>query len=129
MRNLLTLKFWFNLRPDVLTPLAQKIFLVMIIVLILFTIIFGYMKILKKKGLYSKMWDQLYYFSFINCVIGLILMFLNYEMVPFLTARFWYLLWFVVLVVWLFCIIKNAMKIPKKRQQLEKEREFNKYIP
>ncbi|MEK7557748.1 MAG: hypothetical protein AAB530_00885 [Patescibacteria group bacterium] len=129
MRNLLTLKFWFNLRPDVLTPLAQKIFLAMIIVLILFTIIFGYMKILKKKGLYSKMWDQLYYFSFINCVIGLILMFLNYEMVPFLTARFWYLLWFVVLVVWLFCIIKNAMKIPKKRQQLEKEREFNKYIP
>mgnify|MGYP001600593951 FL=1 len=103
--------------------------LAMIIVLILFTIIFGYMKILKKKGLYSKMWDQLYYFSFINCVIGLILMFLNYEMVPFLTARFWYLLWFVVLVVWLFCIIKNAMKIPKKRQQLEKEREFNKYIP
>ncbi|MBU2250017.1 MAG: hypothetical protein ABIJ83_04800 [Patescibacteria group bacterium] len=129
MSNLLTLKFWFNLRPDVLTPLMQKIFLAMIIVSIIFTILFGYMKILKKKGLYSKMWDQLYYFSFINCVIGLILMFLNYEMVPFLTARFWYLLWFVVLVVWLFCIIKNAMKIPKKRQQLEKEKEFNKYIP
>ncbi|MBU2081352.1 hypothetical protein KJ962_01410 [Patescibacteria group bacterium] len=129
MSNLLTLKFWFNLRPDVLTPLMQKIFLAMIIVSIIFTILFGYMKILKNKGLYSKMWEQLYYFSLINSVIGLILMFLNYEMVPFLTARFWYLLWFVVLVVWLFCIIKNAMKIPKKRQQLEKEKEFNKYIP
>ncbi|MFH1232529.1 MAG: hypothetical protein V1651_01535 [Patescibacteria group bacterium] len=129
MSNLLTLKFWFNLRPDVLTPLMQKIFLAMIIVSIIFTILFGYMKILKNKGLYSKMWEQLYYFSLINSVIGLILMFLNYEMVPFLTARFWYLLWFVVLVVWLFCIIKNAMKVPKKRQQLEKEKEFNKYIP
>ncbi|MDO9399299.1 MAG: hypothetical protein Q7T79_01245 [bacterium] len=129
MGNLLTLKFWFNLRPDVLTPLAQKIFLVMIIALIFFTIIFGYMKMLKKKGLYSKMWGQLYYFSLINGVIGLLSLFLNHEMVPFLTARFWYLLWLVVLVVWLFCIIKEAMKIPKKRQQLEKEKEFNRYIP
>lgn len=129
MKNLSSLKFWFDLRPDALSLLSQKIFLVLIVVLIFSVIVFGYIKSLKKKNLYTKIFDKLYYFSLVNGVIGLLLMFFNYEMVPFLTARFWYLLWFIILVVWLFFIIKSVIKIPQKQQQIEKEKKFNQYIP
>jgi len=129
MSNLLTWRFWFDLRPGILTPVPQKIFLIFVITLIFFTIIFGVVKKIKSKGLYSKQWKGLHSFSLINSVIGLLLMFFNYEAVPFLTSRFWYLLWFIGLIVWLFYIIKAAAGIPEKKQQLEKEKEFKKYIP
>lgn len=129
MRNLLSLKFWFNLRPDALSLLSQKIFLVLIIALIISAIVFGYLKSLKKKNLYTKIFDKLYYFSLVNGIIGLFLMFFNYEMIPFLTARFWYLLWFIILVVWIFFIIKVIIKIPQKQQRIEKEKKFKQYIP
>ncbi|MEK7203042.1 MAG: hypothetical protein AAB653_01880 [Patescibacteria group bacterium] len=129
MSNLLSWNFWFNLRPGALTLLPQKIFLIFVIALIFFTALFSYIKAVKNKGLYVKLWGKLYFFSLVNSIIGLLMMFFNYEMAPFLTMRFWYLLWFIGSVVWLFYIIKEIMKIPEKKQQLKKEKEFKKYIP
>ena len=58
MSNLLTLSYWFNLRPDQLTPLAQKLFIAFFVILIILTIITA---ILKKKGsLYRGFLKRLY---------------------------------------------------------------------
>jgi len=79
--------------------------------------------------LYAALWSNFYYLFLTNAVVGLILAFFNYEMVPFLSARFWFLLWGAGLVVWLIFIGKIITKIPQKRAQLEKEKEFKKYLP
>lgn len=129
MGNLLTFKFWLDLRPEGLTPVFQKFFIIFVALLFVLTLIFAYIKSKQKKNLYSQFWRSLYYFNLTNVIIGAFLLFFNYEIVPFLSSRFWFLLWAMLIIVWLFFLYKILVGIPRKKAQLEKEKEFKKYIP
>lgn len=129
MGNFLTLDFWFGARPGVFIDSLFKIILGFTFLLIILSVIGGIIKKKRSKSLYSSFWSSLYVFFLINAIIGLLLAFFNYEMVPFLSSRFWFALWAVSMLIWLFFIYKIAIKIPGKRQQLEKEKEFKKYLP
>lgn len=128
MGNLLSLKFLFNLRPSALLPIYQKTFVIFVLALVVF---FLFCRLLtgRKRGLYTSSWRRLQSFSLANASIGLILLFFNYELIPFLSARFWLLLWAVFMLVWLVFIAKSLLKIPEKKKKLEEEREYRKYIP
>lgn len=129
MGNFLTWNFWFSARPGALIGSSLQIVLGFIILLIILSIISGVIRKRWSKGLYSSFWSGLHTFFWVDAVIGLLLTFFNYEMVPFLSARFWFLLWVIGMLVWLFFIYRIAVKIPEKKARLEKEKEFNKYIP
>lgn len=129
MGNFLTLNFWFNLRPGAFIGLSLKIVLGFIFLLIILALVAGIGKKRWVKSLYAGLWNSLYYFFLTNAAVGLVLTFFNYEMVPFLSARFWFLLWGISLVIWLVFIYKTIVKIPQKKARLEKEKEFKKYIP
>lgn len=129
MGNFLTLNFWFDLRPGVFVGLSMKIVLSFICLLIILAIVAGIGKKRWAKSLYAGPWNSFYYFFLTNAIVGLILTFFNYELVPFLSARFWFLLWGISLVIWLFFIYKIIIKIPQKKARLEKEKEFKKYLP
>jgi hypothetical protein len=129
MGNFLTWNFWFSARPGAFSGISLKIVLGFIVLLIILSIVSGVIKKRWSKGLYSSFWSGLYTFFISNAIVGLLLTFFNYEMVPFLSARFWFLLWAIGMLVWLFFIFKIVIKIPEKRARLEKEKEFKKYIP
>lgn len=129
MGNLLTLKYWFSLKPEALTLIASRVFMIFLAAFFLLTLIFWLMKTRQKKNIYSKLWSGLYYFNLTNFLVGITLFFLNYEMVPFLSARFWFLLWAVMILIWLYFLVKMAIAIPQRRILLEKEKEYRKYIP
>lgn len=129
MGNFLTLNFWFSLRPGAFIGPTLKIILGFIFLLIVLALAAGIGKKRWSKSLYTGLWQSLYYFFLTNAIIGLILTFFNYEMVPFLSARFWFLLWGLGLIIWLVFIYRTIIKIPQKKARLEKEKEFNKYIP
>ncbi|MBI4779610.1 hypothetical protein HY797_04125 [Candidatus Falkowbacteria bacterium] len=129
MGNFLTWNFWFSARPGSFTGFSFKIILAFIFLLIILSIAGGVIKKRWSKSLYSPFWNNLYIFFLTNAIIGLLLTFFNYEMVPFLSARFWFLFWAVGVLVWLFFIYRILIKIPAKRKRLEKEKEFKKYIP
>ena len=129
MGNFLTLNFWFSSRPGVFISTSLKIILGFIFLLIVLTVVTGIGKRKWVGSLYANFWNSLYYFFLTNAIIGLLLTFFNYEMVPFLSARFWLLLWGVSLLIWLVFIGRVVIKIPQKKAQLEKEKEFKKYIP
>lgn len=129
MGNFLTLNFWFSLRPGAFTSGSLKIVLGFIILLIILAVVSVIIKKRWGKGLYSAFWASLFSFSWANAFIGFLLTFFNYEMVPFLSSRFWFLLWGIGMAVWLGFIIKAMVKIPQRRALLEKEKEFKKYIP
>jgi hypothetical protein len=129
MGNFLTLNFWFSARPGAFSGLSLKIVLGFIVLLVILSIVSGIIKKRWSKGLYSAFWSSLNTFFITNAALGLLLTFFNYEMVPFLSARFWFLLWAISMLAWLFFIVKIIIKIPAKRVQLEKEKEFKKYIP
>ncbi len=127
MKNLLTWHFWFNLSPDPLMPIIQKSFIALFFTLVIFTIIIAILK--KKGGIYRGFLKRLYNFGLGNSILALLFIFLNYEMIPFFSARFWLGLWFLTMVIWLFSVLKNLKKIGSSKKQLEQERELKKYLP
>jgi len=129
MGNFLRFDFWFNLRPGLFLGLSLKVILGLILALIILAVVAGIGKKRWAKSLYAELWQSLYYFFLTNAIIGLVLVFFNYEMVPFLSARFWFLLWGISALVWLFFVYRVMVKIPQRKARLEKEKEFNKYVP
>lgn len=127
MKNLLTFNYWFNLQPEFLKPLALKLFLALIIGLGIIALILALIK--KRGGIYRGLLKRSYGFCLSNAIIGLILLFFNYELVPFLSARFWLGLWALEMIIWLIFILKSLKNIPKKKKLLEQEKELKKYIP
>jgi len=129
MSNLLSYKFWFNLRPGSFAGLYQNVLIIFVLSLIVLAVIFAFIKSRNKKNLYRRFWNSLYFFSLTNAIVGGIILFFAYEMVPFLSARFWFLLCGVEMLVWLFFIAKELYLIPKKKNKLKQENEYKKYIP
>ncbi len=110
-------------------PIYQKFFLALVIVLAILSLALNFLMKRNKTGLYAQFWRRAYYFCFTNAFVFLLLSFFNYELVPFLSARFWYLLVGVEMAVWAFFILRTLYFVPKKKEQYEKEKEFKKYIP
>lgn len=129
MSNLLSLKFWFNLRPPMMMPIFQKAFFAFLVILAAAAITLYFIKKRNEKNLYNNFWNSLHNFSLTNFIIGVIIYFFNFEGAPFLSSRFWFLIWGAEMAAWLYFIIRAFLKIPEKKQQLEKNKEFKKYIP
>lgn len=129
MSNLLDLKFWFNLRAVPLTPFFNKALIGFTILSLLMFIVVKLLNKRNKNILYNKIFLTLANFSLTNLFVGVFLMFFNYEMVPFLSSRFWFLLWAIGILVWLYFIIKKLLSIPRISKQIEVNKEFKKYIP
>lgn len=127
MSILLSLAFWFNLRPGSLNALPRNIFIGFFLFLIIAAVLFFIVK--KKKGVYRQFFSNLYDFCVSNAVIGLFLLFFNYEIVPFFSAHFWLLLWFIVMIWWLIIILKKLKKIAIRKQQQTEVDEIKKYLP
>lgn len=127
MKNLLTWHFWFNLRPEPLVSYAQKSFIALFFILIILSILTALLK--KRSSIYRGFLKRLYNFCLSNSLIALILLFCNYEVIPFFSARFWLGLWAIMMLIWLGFILKSLSKIGLQKKQLEQERELKKYLP
>lgn len=127
MNNLLSFKFWLATRPPALLPIYQKIFFAIIIIFILLFFISWFLG--KKGGIYRKIWNRINAFSLSNALLGLVILFFNYELIPFLSSRIWFLFWAVLMAIWAYFIYKDFSKIPVIREEKEREKEYKKYIP
>jgi amino acid transporter len=110
-------------------PIFQKVFFASLAALAAAAVILYFIKKRNEKNLYNNFWNSLYNFCLTNFIIGIIIYFFNFESAPFLSARFWFLIWGAEMVVWLFFIIRLFLKIPERKERLEKDKEFKKYIP
>jgi len=127
MNNLLTWNFWFNLNPGDLISSTQNIFIGFIVALAILALLIAIIK--QKKSTYKGFFNRLYGFCLSNSLIGLLLLFFDYEAVPFFSARFWLALWAIEMLIWAIFIIKKLKNIPKRKRQLEAEKEMKKYLP
>lgn len=127
--NFFTLSYWFNIRAGALHAGMQSFLIFFILILVILVILFSYYKKQKGKGFYYKLLDNLQSFSVANLIIGAFLLFFTYQEVLFLSARFWFLLWFALMIFWLYHIFKISKEIPKIKEKAQKEKEFKKYIP
>lgn len=127
MNNLLTLSFWFNLRPPAMLDIFNYSFIAVLFLFLFLSILSFYYK--KRKKIYKSFWLKFYDFSASNLIIGLFLWFFSWQEVPFLSARFWLIIWAILIILWFIFIYKHLKKIPIKLQKIEEEQKFNKYIP
>ena len=127
MLNLLTFNYWFDITP-VPFILPAKIGLFVFVGLLLLAGLFFFL-FRKKFSLQKKMFASLYSFCFSNFIIGLVLIFSEIQRATFLSARFWYLIWFVCMIWAMVNIVKRQKKYLANREGLKKDREFKKYLP
>jgi uncharacterized protein YacL len=127
MNNLLTFKFWLASRPPKLLPQYQNILYAVTAIFIISSFVFARLK--NKKGVYQKIYAKLFDFSVANSIISLFILFFNLETIAFFSARFWFIIWLVEIIIWLIFIFKDFKKIPKRRAEFKKQEEFKKYIP
>jgi uncharacterized membrane protein YbhN (UPF0104 family) len=127
MTNLLTLKYWFDVRPESFIPLARNLFVAFLVLLLVAGIVFMIYR--KKSGKNKILFNKLYDFCFINLVLGFLLLFFNVQQIQFFSARFWLLVWLAVMIVWVINISKRIKKIVSHREERRKEEEFKKYLP
>jgi hypothetical protein len=126
-QELISLSFWFNLRPGSFSGI-QRYSLLGFIGLLLLILIGSF--IIKRRPGKNRYAARLFYnFALANSLIGIILLFFNYELVPFLSAHFWYLLWLIAIIWWLILIIKDIKGVSKKRSQKTAGPDLKKYLP
>lgn len=129
MNNLLSLKFWFSIRPGALSPMGIKFFIVSIIVLIIVSLFLKLITVKSKEKLHRRLYRKLANFTMTNIFFLMFIFFLMYEAVPFLSSRFWFLVLLLIDLVWLYYIWKFYRTIPSRKEEIKKNTEYNKYIP
>lgn len=127
MKNLLTWQYWFLVNPAPLVSLGMIILASLVALTVLAAIVFFLLK--RKSSLYRGIFKRLYNFSIANFLIGLIVLFFNYENIPFFSARFWIGLWVIGMIIWLYFILIKIKDIPAKKQAIAAELEKRKYLP
>ena len=127
MRHLLDLNYWFNLRPETLSSVGQTLFIILLAIFLVTIIVIFIAK--KKMGIYRGFFKRISDFCVGNLIIGGTLLFFNYEIIPFFSARFWLAIWAIVMIVWKYFILKTLKKIKLDRNDKGKEDQFKKYLP
>ena len=127
MERLASWQYWFNLRPDTLAK--STFWLFGLFVVALFVLAFFAYCLQTKSGPRNGLWRKIHSFSLTNSLLGLFLLFCNYEIIPFFTARFILALWLLSMILWLSSLVKELRKIPKKLAEAQKKKEFEKYLP
>ncbi|MFZ4648535.1 MAG: hypothetical protein ACOYMB_02745 [Patescibacteria group bacterium] len=127
MERFISWHYWFNLRPEPLTTSTFKVFIAFIVLLIIISAYSFYLK--TRSGVKNGLWLKIFNFSFTNSLLGIMLIFFNYEIIPFFTARFFLFFWIIGLLVWIMFIVKELKKIPGKLKENKHQKEFEKYLP
>lgn len=129
MNKFFSVDFWFNINAGALEPKIQNMLVAGLLILLILAVIVTVIKKQKKNSFYYKILNSLQVFFIVNSVIGSFLLFFTFERVLFLSSRFWFLIWFASMVLWLNFIRSAFLKIPKIQEKVKKEESFNKYIP
>ncbi|MBU1146171.1 hypothetical protein KKD80_01325 [Patescibacteria group bacterium] len=128
--RLLDLNFWFALRPSAIGNQTVIILAIGFAIFLVLAIVCGILAKAKKQNPpLVKLFRKLKKMFSTMAVLGFIVLFFSYEQIYLLGSRFWFLLWFIGLIVWVVFISLYAVgKMPKEKDELEKKQKYLKYL-
>jgi hypothetical protein len=127
MKNLISTNFWLNQNPPALIPSSEA---ALIAIILIFTVAFiAFIVLKRRRSFFAPLYGRLSGFSIFNAVVGALICLFSQQMIPFLSARFWLIIWGCELVLWAIFIIKYAQTLPDKRSKALEEKNFKKYLP
>jgi amino acid transporter len=119
--------YWFNVRPELLS-IKMVIFLILLGFIAMVGFIYLY-KLNKKSSSYKKILVKLETFCLTNWIVLFIMAFFYKTGTPLFSARFWMLLWLIVIVAWAI-YLHRSFKLLLSQIELNKQSTVNdKYIP
>ena len=130
------LKYFFNpthlfsLRPPIMQNRALIISATVFGLGIILAIVFKLITEKTKDGLKIKAFRRLFHLLLTMGIIGYVYLFFAWQGIPLLSARFWLLLWLIIVLIWLGFILKYLFfAVPKLRKDIDRKRKFEKYLP
>jgi len=129
-QKFLNLNYYLNLQPEISSS-SILVFLTVFSVMVLAGLAVNFLLKPKKNGDFRQKLGYKYYnFLLVMGMGGLVIAALRYEMIYFLSARIWLVLWLLAAIGWLLIIFKYQFQVaPRAAQQLEQRRQFQKYLP
>jgi len=130
MSNLLTLSYWFSRTAPKLTGTQFNIIVGVVVGLIILGVVFKIIMMVNKLVPLRKMWRRLgNLFITMGMLVGLSLFFTQ-TATPLLGARWWFLLWLLVALVWAgYITYYGIWQMPKILKADAEHKEFAKYLP
>jgi hypothetical protein len=131
MTNLLTYAYWFSFLPVPFVSWVLKLLIAKFAGLVLIGIVLRVLAAKKSDSMYwAKGGLRLSRLAIWMGCTGLILVWLTTEQVYFFGARFWFLVWGAVFVLWLVSALKYLLKvIPKQAAEFAEKARIGKYLP
>ncbi len=125
--NYLSWIYWFNSRPE---PLSKQDLNIILLVVVIFVVIgiASYIGIFSRLTISRRIIAKITTFTFVNAFIALLVVFLNYELIPYLRARIIYIIWVVAIIIWIYNLIPRKRKHPENIDS-SREAEIKKYLP
>ena len=130
MSNLLDWSYWFSRAAAKFAGPQLKLVIGVIVGLVVVGIVFKILMATSKRGPVKKLWRRLgNLFITTGILVGLFLFFTQ-TATPLLGARWWFLLWALIAVIWTGFIVFYAIwRMPKQLKADEEHKEFSKYLP
>ena len=125
--NYLSWLYWFNSRPEPLSKQDLNIVLLVVVILVVIGIA-GYIGALSRLNISRRVIGKITTFAFVNAFIALLVVFLNYELIPYLRARIIYVIWAAAVIIWIYHLIPTKRK-PNQNIDSSREAEIKKYLP
>jgi len=120
----------FSLRPPLMSDRAAIILAVLFGAFVILGLVSKILSAKSPTGLMAKTQNWLFQMFLTIGILGFVYIFFATQGVVLLAARFWLLIIFGVWVVWLAFIAKYMfIEVPKRRSEIEKTKQFKKYIP
>jgi len=111
-------------------PQTLKIMLGFFVLLGLIAIVIKLWEIYQQPTGYQKKLADKYltFFGWLS-FLGLFMVLARHERAPFISARFWLIVWLIIAIYWLYSIIKYQIKVvPEVQKQIEQKKQLQKYL-
>lgn len=128
---LLTKSFWLSSQPGTMTrPLAIGLLVIfsacLLVAIILAIVVTRRRQFGPTVRLFRKVQNLCSTFG----IIGFVILFFFWQQVPYLSSRWWLLVWLVGVLIWLGFIGQfGFVDLPARQAELEKQRQQAKYLP
>jgi len=132
LEPLLTLDFWIDKKPPLLTSLFQQLFFYSFGAMVVLALIISILVKQKKKTdpWLAKGFQKISSWCLTMGIAGLIILFFSFEQVVLLSMRLGYIIWLIAALAWLVWIVIFFVRIvPRKKAEIQEKKELGKYIP
>lgn len=128
---LISKNFWLASQPGAMTrPLAVGLLVVFSLCLLTAIILAVVMTRRHQLGPIARLWRRIQSASSTLGIVGFVILFFFWQQVPYLSSRWWLLVWLVGALIWLGFIGRfGFVDLPARTAELERQRRQAQYLP